>query len=333
MVGSTPGRAPKATGVLRRKVDIEAVVRVLGGLGHDLSNVLLPLRARALVMEAGPAGTGIEGGRGEAEGGGEAAKGLRGVASKVQRAVDALQALCAESGVQDVELGRWWARAGAAVEKAVPRGVSLSADVHEVPLTVRADAGELTWRVLSLVYAAGNEIVGSKLAGTKEVKIRARAVGAGDEVRLEIWPECQGVRAGKLRALRFEAPAGGPMRSARCVVSLGAGRSAALVRFALLSTLGAGSTAVDAAEPGDAQVWVVGGSEPVPESARAWRERVPGALLVVAGGPADGAIGRWQELGAAMLSREDDLEGLRRRVREWMHGGVAGGTQAGAQRA
>jgi PAS domain S-box-containing protein len=162
------------------------------GLGHDMNNVLLPVRARLNALEH----AGIT----------PAARGhvtaLRRSIAYLQHLSDGLHFLALDpdgsgtaldsAGVTD--LSKWWKQVGGLLRKAVPKHVSLQASLPARLPMVKIAPHWLTQAVLNLIVNAGESIP----EGRRKARVRLWAA-AGDEgrtVRLGITDNGRGMAAG-----------------------------------------------------------------------------------------------------------------------------------------
>lgn len=145
---------------LRMADRMASIGTLAAGLGHDMNNVLLPVRARLNALKASGASGGLS-------------KPDRKHVDEIQKSITYLQQLAdglhflaldpdAEESVRgggDVtDLRQWWAQAGALLSKAVPKHVRVSATFDaELPQASVAAHG-LTQAVLNLIVNAGEAI-------------------------------------------------------------------------------------------------------------------------------------------------------------------------------
>jgi PAS domain S-box-containing protein len=159
------------------------------GLGHDMNNVLLPVRARLDALEH----AGIT----------AAALGhvtaVRQSIAYLQHLSDGLHFLAldpdgpgvAEDGEGTTDLGQWWGQVGALLRKAVPKHVKLLASLPMGLPSVRIAPHWLTQGMLNLIVNAGEALP----AGRRPARIRvwARAGDDGKTIRLGVSDNGRGM--------------------------------------------------------------------------------------------------------------------------------------------
>jgi hypothetical protein len=153
--------ALQAAHVQLRMADRMASIGTLAaGLGHDMNNVLLPVRARLNALRAA-----AESGRVSAPERKQIEE-IRKSIAYFQQLADGLHFLAmdpdatedARGGGAATDLYRWWSQAGTLLSRAVPKHVRVFASFPaDLPLAAVADHG-LTQAVLNLVVNAGEAI-------------------------------------------------------------------------------------------------------------------------------------------------------------------------------
>lgn len=124
-----------------------SVGALAAGLGHDMSNVLLPVRAQINVLQAAGSRllnqTGERACRGASPAGSADSEDIRPAVNAIAASVGYLQQLAdglhyltqnpetAQPEGPATDVGDWWALAGVVVSKAVPRHVKLSASIAD----------------------------------------------------------------------------------------------------------------------------------------------------------------------------------------------------------
>lgn len=162
---------------LRTAERMASLGTLAAGIGHDLGNLMLPMRERldALVTsDLSPEQ------RGDVQAIAKAVQYLGGI-------VQGLRLLAqdpdhAASGTP-LELGEWWREAAAVIRTALPRGVHLDSRMPAEPLRVRIGRAELTQAVFNLVQNAGNALLGQPGG---QVTLGALAEPGGASVRLSV---------------------------------------------------------------------------------------------------------------------------------------------------
>ncbi len=159
------------------------------GLGHDMNNVLLPLRARLNAIEhagiAAPA-------RGHVDA-------VRRSIAYLQHLSDALHFLAldpdgpgaARDGAGCTNLVSWWAQVGSLLNKAVPKHVRVSASFPKKLPPVGIAPHWLTQAALNLIVNAGESLpAGRRLA---RVRVWAKVTDAGRTVTLGVTDNGRGM--------------------------------------------------------------------------------------------------------------------------------------------
>lgn len=151
--------------------DRMAAVGTLGaGLGHDMSNVLMPVRAHlnAVAKAADAAGLG------------EHVIAIRQSLAYLQQLADGLHFIALDPERENLAdrttLASWWDEAGPILRKAVPFGVHFECDLPADLPPVRVPPHRLTQAVLNLVVNAGEAIRPARLNDRGELE---RADGDG----------------------------------------------------------------------------------------------------------------------------------------------------------
>jgi len=177
---------------LRMADRMASIGALAAGLGHDMNNVLLPVRARLNALKAG------------GERGGLAAADLRHVAaiakslSYLQQLADGLHYLALDPEAGDTDLGatdmrEWWSQVGPLLSKAVPKHVKVSVSLPAGLPGVRVSSHGLTQAMLNLVVNAGEAVPEHRKRRQGSVRIWARAVEGGGSVRLGVTDNGRGM--------------------------------------------------------------------------------------------------------------------------------------------
>ncbi|MBY0262879.1 MAG: hypothetical protein K2Q20_11075 [Phycisphaerales bacterium] len=282
-------------------MDDRALIQLLGGISHDLSNVLLAIRVHASVSAANAATADPS----------PSADALRAATQRLQRLIESMQVLGGE-GVGNFELERWWAQVSGLMAKVLPRGVDVAAEFAPVLPRVRADQGLLTRSVIqTLCQIAQHMPVVSTVPGRGRVLIVAAPYAGAGEVEICVRPDPglgPEVRVAVLPAASPEVPVGRPSRA---VVTVASDRSSAIVRYMLVTTLAPFSQIVVAPTPDGADLWIVEPGAGRLEAAQQWRNQKPGGLLILVGDPGEDERPRWEGLGVTAVARADDIEKIR----------------------
>jgi PAS domain S-box-containing protein len=333
---------------LRMADRMASIGSLAAGLGHDMNNVLLPVRARLNALRAATLGDTER----------EHVEGINKSIAYLQQLADGLHFLAMDpdgEAVDDEEtdLHAWWEQTGALLSKAVPKHVRVEASIAPdlPPVTVAAHA--LTQAMLNLVVNAGEAIPNDPRHAPGCVSIRAR-MADDDHVELAVADNGIGMSA-ETRRRAFELFFTTKTRG------LGTGLGLALVhkvaeragaRIEMESREGAGTTVrllfaanrPDAAangptavitlrdgraaamvrnvlelsgataslgeDPGGADIWVIDPNLTSVDAARAWRATRTGAQLVVFGK----AMKRpedWAALKPITVEATDDFNAVR----------------------
>ena len=164
---------------LRLSDRLASIGTLAAGLGHDMNNVLLPVRARLNALRAACGETGEpRDHRAEREHLDEIRKSV----AYLQQLADGLHFLAMDPDAEDdlrsgvtTDLPAWWAQTGALLSKAVPKHVRVSATFPEGLPPVALAAHGLTQAVLNLVVNAGEAIPPAGQLKRRQGHVRVRA--------------------------------------------------------------------------------------------------------------------------------------------------------------
>jgi len=124
------------------------------GLGHDMGNLLMPLRVRLDTLQALDLPLEVQ----------RELDGIRASATYLQRLASGLRLLAVDpqQAAQEraLEVARWWREAEAVLRNILPRGTLLEAALPDEPTWVRISAPALTQAVFNLVQNAGDALKG-----------------------------------------------------------------------------------------------------------------------------------------------------------------------------
>jgi PAS domain S-box-containing protein len=147
---------------LRMADRMASIGTLAAGLGHDMNNVLLPVRARLNALRAACESGAIPAGEGRH------VEEIRKSVAYLQQLADGLHFLAldpdadetrgGESGGEATNLREWWGQAGVLISKAVPKHVRVSAKFQDGLPAVAVAPHRLTQAVLNLVVNAGEAI-------------------------------------------------------------------------------------------------------------------------------------------------------------------------------
>jgi signal transduction histidine kinase len=163
---------------------LASIGTLAAGLGHDMNNVLLPVRAHLNALRAGVA-------KGEIAA--QAARHVEAIhksAAYLQQLADGLHYLAVDPDKEDpsasaTDLAPWWSQAGVLIAKAVPKHVRVKASIAPGLPKVALPAASLTQAVLNLVVNAGEAIPPGRKRVQGNVRISAR-IRDGAVVRLSV---------------------------------------------------------------------------------------------------------------------------------------------------
>jgi len=194
---------------LRMADRMASIGTLAAGLGHDMNNVLLPVRARLNALKAA-----VQAGRlSEAEG-----KHVEEIAKSVaylQQLADGLHFLALDPEAKDnvrgggatTDLKNWWSHVGSLLSKAVPRHVQVQASIPEGLPRLALPTHQLTQAMLNLVVNAGEAIPPPSQRKRRQgiVRLRAQLVqdDAGQRVRLAVTDNGTGMTP-EVRQRAFE---------------------------------------------------------------------------------------------------------------------------------
>ena len=316
----SPGR-PSSNALLtpdRRSVksdtllmDKRAFIQVIGGISHDLSNLLMALRVHLSLAHPPQSAKPDADSRAHTEG-------LHLATQRLQRLIDALHAL-GDEGTGSLDLSTWWAQTSSLLAKVLPRGVELVVDIDPALPRVRGDRGELTRRAFDELHRLGEQLAATGPGSVQSTasnlgRIRVVAKPAPDASTIELLILSEASPAASLAVLPVSPPTPVESEPCRAVVTLASERSAAIVRFMLITTLAPGSSVVAGIAPDGADMWVV---EPGPgrlTAAQKWRSATPAGRLVLVGDPGDDERAAWTRIGSLSLTRADQLDVIRELV-------------------
>lgn len=176
---------------LRMSDRLASIGALAAGLGHDMNNVLLPVRAH---LEAAGALTLMPDVRDHID------AVLKSV-TYLQQLADGLHFLALDtdgedSGPSATDLGVWWSQVGPLLTKAVPKHVSVTVSMPPGLPEVGVSAHGLTQAVLNLVVNAGEAIrppPADRKRRQGQVRVWAEATKSGTHVRLGVTDDGHGM--------------------------------------------------------------------------------------------------------------------------------------------
>jgi PAS domain S-box-containing protein len=221
---------------LRLTDRLAAIGTLAAGLGHDMNNVLLPVRTRLNAL----------GSMELSEGAREHLTHIRKSCVYLQQLTDGLHMLALSpdepDGSASTDLGEWWSTVGPLLSRAVPNSVRFEADIPPKLPRVPVAPHKLTQAVLNLVVNAGEAIQSMQRRPHRGAQVRlwAHAAPSGREVHLGVTDTGPGMTP-EVRARAFDAFFTTKKRG------LGTGLGLSLVRSV---TAGAGGEIDLATKPG-----------------------------------------------------------------------------------
>lgn len=174
---------------------LAALGTLAAGLGHDMNNVLLPVRAHLNAIEHAGVGDAAK----------AHLKAVRRSIAYLQHLSDGLHFLAMDpdgpatpsNGAGTTELAYWWNQVGDLLRKAIPKHVSFKATIPARLPTVRIAPHWLTQAVLNLIVNAGEAIPpGKKVAS---VHLWAEVASDSTKVRLGVTDTGRGMTHGVQR--------------------------------------------------------------------------------------------------------------------------------------
>ncbi len=173
----------KATHEQLRQADRLASIGTLAaGLGHDMNNVLLPIRARLDAIGAGLSAEGKE-----------HAEAIRRSLAYLQQLSDGLHLLAldpedSEASGLATNVGEWWRQIGSLMTKAAPKRIAFQVDLPTDLPEIAVPPHRLTQAILNLVVNSGEAIRGEGI-----IRIWGRDVAEAGVVRIGVTDSGEGM--------------------------------------------------------------------------------------------------------------------------------------------
>lgn len=161
---------------------LAALGTLAAGLGHDMNNVLLPIRARLDALEhAGVGASALA-----------HIMAVRRSVAYLQQLSDGLHFLAMDpdgfgtrrNTEESTDLAEWWKQVGDLLRKAVPQGITVTAAIHRGLKPIQVAPQWLTQAMLNLIVNAGEAIPPRKRGG--RVKVWAKPSADGKTVSLGV---------------------------------------------------------------------------------------------------------------------------------------------------
>lgn len=164
---------------------LASIGTLAAGLGHDLANVLLPVRAHLHALERRLGERASRSARGHLRAIRASVAYLGDLADRLHHLVADPDGEASDGSTAATDLGAWWAEVGPLIRKAVPRAVRVEVAWRRglAPLAVPPHA--LTQAILNLVVNAGEAIAAAGRIGGL-VRIAAEPSADGHHARLAI---------------------------------------------------------------------------------------------------------------------------------------------------
>ncbi len=342
-----------------RMADRMASIGTLGaGLGHDMNNVLFPVRAHLNALAAGLRQPDAR----------RHIVAIRRGISYLQHLTDSLHYLALDPDRENMEsatdLHHWWRQTGAILSKAVPRHVLVTTSIPAGLPKVAVAPHRLTQAMLNLIVNAGEAIPAARKRIQGRVVIKAEPWNGGAGVRLTVTdnglgmpeevqrrafemffttkPRGLGTGLGLPMVRRVVDKAGGTIELQS---EPGKGTSVVIVLPAMSATAShsrrteaaiairdgrvaavvrhflevTGARVSVAGGPGRAAVWVLDPRAVPPSRAARWRTKFPKASLVLLGNPPVSAAAAWRTLAPLIIKDPSDLAEVRAMLKLAMH--------------
>ena len=320
------------------------------GLGHDMNNMLMPLRAQLEALHADRERLPVRSRR--------SVTAISRNIAYLQQLADSLHFLAMDPDSDggdcgETDLAEWWSKTGAVLVRAVPRHVSVFARIPRLLPRACISMHSLTQAVLNLVVnsgaavpagRAGRVVISAETEGRDRLRLAISDNGTGmsEETRRRAFDmffttKTRGMGTGLGLALvqRVAEHAGGqveikselgrgttvsllipaaraegPRPRRTAVVSIRDGRARGVI-MELLRAWGIAASVGSAS--GDADIWVFEPDEVSLRQASSWRGRRGGpARLVAVGVPDDPKVKKeWEALSPLTIADPKDFEGLR----------------------
>jgi nitrogen-specific signal transduction histidine kinase len=282
---------------MRQCERLAAVGTLVAGLGHDLNNTLLPMRAHATALSK----------LDRPRAGNTCAphwRALNAGLAHLQSLADSLHFLAIDVDVRpgaSTDLEGWWRDAGPLLGKALDGRATLETVIDPSLPHVLLDERSLARVAMCVLVNAGEAMPGGRPRELARVLLRARRSACGASVVLEVADNGVGT------TVRIELPSesGAPdgTRPLRVACTVRDGRLAAAIRTAL-----AAEGVLDVAgDPSAAGVWIVEGDALKAADAERWLARGAAARMIIVGPPAADACLTAATRGATLLPDARDL--------------------------
>ena len=338
-----------AEGRLRQSDRLASIGTLAAGLGHDMNNMLFPMRAHLNAIAADRTGNLPDARAGHVD---EILKGVR----YLQQLADGLHYLVhdaghADGGMDGARLAEWWAGTGALLTRALPALTQVHVQIDDRLPRVRASEHALTQAVLNLFVNSGEAMQSRGDGVPGHVTVRASAASDGNAVLLAVsddgpgMPESvrrraldpffttktrgMGTGLGLAMVQRVAREAGGsvwidsaPGCGTTVTLRLPVAcdhEGAAGIRVAVSAAEGRAGAFIESAIAGrgfavvgdaaDADAWIADPRVVDPAAAAKWCAR-RGRSLVLLGQPHRLQTGEWRGLAAGVIEQTKDFDAL-----------------------
>ena len=185
----TERRAAEAR--LRQSDRLASLGALAAGLGHDMNNVLFPVRAHLNALAADRAEPGAALRRDHVQ---QIGRGVE----YLQKLADGLHYLVhdpghADGGRDGADLSDWWSGTGALLSRSLPPLTAVQVDIAERLPRVRASEHALTQAVLNLLVNAGEAMSPVPGKGPGHVRVAAHAAPDGTAILLSVADDGPGM--------------------------------------------------------------------------------------------------------------------------------------------
>ncbi|MCE2884863.1 MAG: ATP-binding protein [Planctomycetaceae bacterium] len=175
---------------LREADRLSMLGTLAAGLGHDMNNVLLPIRAHLNALEGGIARGTADDPRASARSRRSHVAEIRGGVSYLQHLADSLHFLAldpdASLDVGTTDLDAWWRQVGPLLSKAVHRVATLEVEIEEGLPPVAVPGHALTRAMLNLLVNARDAMPAARPHQLCRVRIVARRSEDPTELSIEV---------------------------------------------------------------------------------------------------------------------------------------------------
>jgi PAS domain S-box-containing protein len=168
---------------LRQADRLASIGTLAAGLGHDMNNVLLPIRARLDALDAAELPVSAR----------EQFQAVRRSVNYLQQLSDGLHLMAldpqdAEASGGETDVQEWWRQIGALLSKAIPRRIAFNVEIEPSLPAIALPPHRLTQSILNLLVNAGEAI-----SGEGSVRLWARSANGAKSVRIGVTDTGEGM--------------------------------------------------------------------------------------------------------------------------------------------